>query len=103
MQAGWTNFQYEADGQYHEERITFVVPDTGQQFTIGSGQHGAWRTMPYRFASANESANAVSYKTDIPSLPSILVFTGPPNYFGAWSFDRATTAKMNRNQIGQGR
>ena len=93
---GWTNFIYEADGQYHEERITFSVPDRTEPFTIGGGQNGAWRTMPYQFDSADEQANAVTYATDIPLLPRFLVFVGPPNYFGAWSFDRNSTERKNK-------
>ena len=97
--AGVTNFQYEADGQYHEERITFILPGKQGQYTIGNGANGAWHTMPYRYSSIDESANEVIYTTDIPSLPSMLIFTGPRNGFGAWSFDRTRSATRNEPSI----
>ena len=95
VQRNWTNFTYDADGQYPEERISFSTPEEASTFTIGSGQNGAWRTMPYRFDSADEAENSVTYRTDICSLPVFLEFVGPPNYFGAWSFDRKKTEEKN--------
>ena len=96
-QTGTTNFHYGKDGPCNQEQITFRLPDHAASFTVADGPGGAlrWEHMLYKVLSVDEQSNTVVYSTDRTTLPRLLVFTGPVDWFGAWSFDGKETMKRN--------